>query len=310
MANDKSIKGHAAVLAASILWGLNAPIGKSVLNEFSALSVTSFRFIGAATAFWILSLFLPKEHVSSKDMLRLFFAALFGILLNQGMFVFGLSLTDPIEASIITTTSPIITMIIAALYLKEPITNKKVRGIFLGAIGALTLILGSHTIASGSSFHTWGNLLCLFAQLSFAIYLTVFKDLISKYSLVTINKWMFLYATMCFIPFSFRNVITIDFTAIPADMILRVLYVVLGATFLSYLLMMTGQKVLRPTVVSMYNYVQPIASTIAAVLMGMDTFGLSKGIAMALVFVGVFLVTQSKSKAQVDAESKEINPDT
>lgn len=189
MANDKSLKGHAAVFAANVLWGLNSPIGKSVLNEFSALSVTTFRFVGAAAAFWLFSLFLPKEHVTPKDMLRLFFAALFGIVCNQGMFMFGLSLTAPIEASIITTTAPIITMVVAALYLKEPVTNKKVAGIFVGAIGALTLILSNNTISSGSSSHILGDLLCLLAQLSFAVYLTVFKDLIGKYSPVTISKW-------------------------------------------------------------------------------------------------------------------------
>lgn len=307
MTNDKSIKGHAAVLAASILWGLNAPIGKSVLNEFSALSVTTFRFVGAGAAFWILSLFLPKEHVDHKDMLKLFFAALFGIILNQGMFVFGLSLTDPIEASIITTISPILTMIIAAIYLKEPVTNKKVAGIFIGAVGALTLILSSRSLSSGSSFHVWGNLLCFLAQLSYAIYLTVFRDLITKYSPVTVSKWLFVYATVCFVPFSYRDVSMIDFTTIPTEMIVRILYVVLGATFLTYILMMVGQKLLRPTVVSMYNYVQPLVATIAAILMGMDTFGTSKGIAMVLVFLGVALVTQSKSKAQLEAEKKTDN---
>lgn len=304
MTNDKSIKGHLAVLAASVLWGLNAPIGKSVLNEFSPLSVTTFRFVGATIAFWLLSFFLPKEHVEPKDMLKLFFAALFGIVFNQGMFVFGLSLTAPIEASIITTTAPIITMIVAALHLKEPITNKKVAGIFVGAIGALTLILSNQTVSADSSNHILGDILCLVAQISFAIYLTVFRDLISKYSPVTISKWLFIYASVCFIPFSYRDIVMIDFTTIPTDMILRILYVVLGATFFSYILMMTGQKLLRPTVISMYNYVQPIVASIAAVLMGMDTFGLTKGIAILLVFAGVYLVTQSKSKAQMEAEKR------
>lgn len=302
MTNDKSLKGHACVLAASILWGLNAPIGKTVLNEFSALSVTSFRFIGAAIAFWIFSLFLPQEHVSPKDMLRLFFAALVGIVFNQGMFMFGLSFTAPIEASIITTTAPIITMIVAAIYLREPITNKKVIGIFVGAIGALILILSNSSSSGSGSNHILGDILCMVAQLSFAIYLTVFKDLIHKYSPVTISKWMFVYASICFIPFSFHDITMIDFAAIPTEMIFRILYVVLGATFLAYIFMMTGQKLLRPTVVSMYNYVQPIVASIAAVLLGLDSFGIIKALAIGLVFLGVYIVTQSKSKAQLLAE--------
>lgn len=301
MSNDKSLKGHAAILAASIMWGLNAPIGKAVLNEFSALSVTTFRMVGAAAAFWLLSIFMPKEHIGHKDMLRLFFAALFGVVFNQGMFVFGLSLTSPIDASIITTTTPMITMIVAAIYLKEPITNKKVIGIFVGAMGALILILGNRGAGSEGSNHILGDLFCLIAQFSFAIYLTVFKDLITKYSAVTISKWMFIYASMCFIPFSYRDVAVIDFKAIPMDMILQIGYVVLVATFLTYLLMMKAQRLLRPTIISMYNYVQPIVASIVVVMMGMDTFGLTKGIAIGLVFIGVYIVTQSKSKAQLDS---------
>lgn len=305
MSNDKSIKGHAAIFMASVLWGLNAPIGKTVLNEFSALSVTTFRLVGAAAAFWILSIFMPKEQVSPKDMLRLFFASMVAIAFNQGMFVFGLSLTAPIEASIITTTAPIITMVVAAIYLKEPVTNKKVLGIFVGAVGALTLILSNQASpAGGGANHILGDILCLVAQFSFAIYLTVFKDLIHKYSAVTLSKWMFVYASMVFIPFSYNDVAIIDFTAIPLDMILRIGYVVLGATFLAYIFMMTGQRLLRPTIVSMYNYVQPIVASIAAVLLGLDTFGLAKGISIALVFLGVYIVTQSKSRAQIEAEEK------
>ncbi|NDV84261.1 DMT family transporter [Bacteroides sp. 51] len=300
MSNDKSLKGHAAILAANVMWGLNAPIGKAVLNEFSALSVTTFRMVGAAAAFWILSIFMPKEHVDHKDMLRLFFAALFGIVLNQGMFVFGLSLTSPIDASIVTTTSPIITMIVAAIYLKEPVTNKKIVGIFIGAMGALTLILSNQNVNSGGSNNILGDLFCLIAQFSFAIYLTVFKDLIGKYSPVTISKWLFIYASVCFIPFSYRDVTAIDFMAIPTDMLLQIGYVVLGATFLTYIFLMIGQRALRPTIVSMYNYVQPIVASIVAVIMGMDTFGIKKGIAIGLVFLGVYIVTQSKSKAQLD----------
>lgn len=302
MSTDKNLKGHAAIFAANVLWGLNAPIGKEVLGQFSALSVTTFRMVGAAAAFWLFSLFMPKEHVAPKDLLRLFFAALFGVVFNQGMFVFGLSLTSPIDASIVTTTTPIITMIVAAIYLKEPVTNKKVIGIFIGAMGALTLILSNPPSGASGSNNLLGDLLCIIAQISFSIYLTVFKDLIGKYSPVTLSKWLFIYASICFIPFSFRDVTAIDFAAIPTDMILRILYVVLAATFLSYIFMMTGQKLLRPTVVSMYNYVQPIVASIAAVALGLDTFGWQKGVAIGLVFLGVYFVTQSKSKAQMEAE--------
>lgn len=299
------MQGHLFALTANIMWGLMSPIGKSALQEFSPLSVTTFRMVGAAAAFWLLSIFCKQEQVSHRDMLKIFFASLFALVFNQGVFIFGLSLTSPIDASIVTTTLPIITMIVAAVYLKEPITNKKVLGIFVGAIGALTLILGSNSSGAGGS-SIWGDLLCLLAQLSFSIYLTVFKGLSGRYSAVTINKWMFIYASMCYIPFSYHDVAAIEWATISTPAIWQVLYVVLGGSFIAYICIMTAQKLLRPTVVSMYNYMQPIISSIAAVLMGMGVFGWQKGISIGLVFLGVYIVTQSKSRADFEKAGQEV----
>ena len=198
---NKNIQGHLFALAANILWGLMAPIGKSALVEFSALSVTTFRMVGAAACFWLLSLFCKREQVDHRDMLKIFFAALFALVFNQGVYIFGLSMTSPIDASIVTTMLPIVTMIVAAIYLKEPVTGKKVLGIFVGAMGAFILIMSSQTTGAGNG-SLIGDLLCLLAQISFSIYLTVFKGLSQKYSPITLNKWMFVYASMCYIPFS------------------------------------------------------------------------------------------------------------
>ncbi len=234
--------------------------------------------------------------------MKLFFAALFGIVLNQGPFIWGVSMTSPIDASIVATTTPIIAMVIAALYLKEPITGKKVLGIFVGATGALLLILGSqHSGTSANQSNVWGDLLCLFAQFSFSFYIVVFKDLVGRYSPITIMKWMFTYSAICYIPFSYSSIASIDFATVPLSAFWQVGYIVFCSTFLAYLLIPVGQHLLRPTIACMYNYVQPIIASLIAVLWGMDTFGLMKGLAIALVFLGVFIVTQSRSKADMDA---------
>lgn len=299
--NDKNLKGHLAMLAANVAWGLNAPIAKTVLDSgITALSLTTFRMFGAAIAFWIASIFTKKEHVKPEDLFMLFFAALLGIVLNQGTFIFGLSLTSPVDASIVTTMLPIVTMIVAAIFLKEPVTGKKVLGIFIGALGAFLLIVSSQQ-TDGKSSNIWGNLLCLSAQISFALYLTLFKNLIHKYSAITLMKWMFTYATMTFIPFSYHHVSAINFRTISTDTYIRIAYVALVATFLAYIFVMTGQKSLRPTLVSMYNYVQPIVASSVSIALGLDTFGWSKAGAVVLVFVGVYIVTQSKSRAQLEA---------
>ena len=300
---NKNVQGHVFALTANILWGLMAPIGKSALVEFSALSVTTFRMVGAAACFWMLSLFCKREQVNHRDMLKIFFASLFALVFNQGVYIFGLSLTSPIDASIVTTTLPIVTMIVAAVYLKEPVTNKKVLGIFVGAMGALILIISSQS-AAGSGGSIMGDLLCLVAQISFSIYLTVFKGLSQKYSPVTLNKWMFVYASLCYIPFSYRDVAAIEWGGISTAALLQVGYVVVGGSFLAYICIMTAQRLLRPTVVSMYNYMQPIVASTVAIIIGLGTFSIEKGIAIALVFLGVYIVTQSKSRRDFEKEGK------
>ena len=255
--------------------------------------------VGAAAAFWILSLFTRREHVTPHDLALLFFASLFGVTLNQGFFITGVSLTSPIDASVVTTTTPIITMILAALYLKEPITSKKVMGIFMGAVGALILILSADAAHTGENAGGMtGNILCLMAELCFATYCVVFKDLIGRYSPVTLMKWMFTYAAICCIPFSYNGLASINFTTLPTAVYADLAFIVFGATFLSYLLVPIGQHRLRPTLVTMYCYLQPIVASMLAVLWGMDRFTPTKGAAILLVFVGVYLVNRSKSRAR------------
>ena len=210
-----------------------------------------------------------------------------------------MSMTSPIDASVVTTTAPIFAMIIAALYLREPITGMKIAGVAIGAVGALMLILSSPAAASSGGGSVGGDLLCMFAQLSYATYFVVFKGLIGRYGPVTLMKWMFTYSAICTIPFSYNSVASIDFATLPLDIYLNIAVVVLGGTFFAYLLVPIGQRILRPTVATMYNYVQPIIASIITVIVGLDTFGLMKSIAIALVFLGVYIVTRSKSKEQL-----------
>ena len=139
-------------------------------------------------------------------------------------------------------------------------------------------------------------MLCLFSQTSFACYLTFFKGLISRYHVFTLMKWMFTYASLCFIPFSYHDLSEMISLSFPVGVWLEVGYVIFFGTFFAYVLIMVGQKTLHATVVSMYNYMQPVVGTIASVIIGIATFGWIKGVASALIFVGVYIVTQTKSK--------------
>ena len=309
MQTKKAYVGHLAMFSANLLWGVMSPISKAILQEgtVSPFSLTSLRMLGAAAAFWILSIFTRREHVPPRDLVMLFFASLLGVTINQGCFITGVGMSSPIDASIITTTTPILTMILAALYLKEPVTSKKVMGIFSSAIGALILIFSARTLSTSAGQNgILGDLLCVIAEICFACYCVFFKDLIGRYSAVTLMKWMFTYASICCIPFSYRSLSAIDFVSLPLNIYADITFVIFGATFIAYLLVPVAQQRLRPTLVTMYCYVQPTVATILAILWGMDRFTPTKIVAIVLVFGGVYLVNRSKSRVQMEAEEKAV----
>lgn len=296
--------GHIALFVANLIFGLNTPITRTIVPQVvDPFVMTFFRMIGAAILFWTISIFTKQEKVPTKDIVLFFFAAVFAIVLNQTFFIYGLSKTSPIDASLVITLVPIVTMVLSAIFIKEPITFKKAIGVIIGASGAMILILGgSKDTASASSLV--GNLIVLSSVFSFAIYLSLFKDLISRYSPITAMKWMFLFATILTLPVSYKMFIQTDFASFDTSVILRIGYVVVLATFFTYMLIPIGQKTLRPTTVSMYNYLQPIVASVATVIIGMDKFGVDKIISAVLVFFGVYLVTQSKSKADMQSENR------
>lgn len=287
------------MLCANVTWGLMAPIVKLVLASgvIAPLLLVDFRMAGAAVLFWITSLFMPKEHVPFKDILRLFGAGMLGVLLNQGCFISGVSLTTPSEACLVTTTMPMWVMLLAWLILREPISLKKAGGIVIGASGALILMLGSTSNAADTASNpALGDFIILMAQLSYALYLTLYRNFIRKYSLVTLMKWMFLSASIVAMPISAPVLGTTQWTAISATEWSGIAAVVIGATYIAYICIMIGQKNLRPTVVGMYNYVQPIVATTVGIWLGLDIFTTLKGIAVVLIFTGVWLVTVSRSR--------------
>lgn len=298
--SDFKPKGHLAMLGANIMWGGMAPVAKLLMaaGVVTPLLMTDFRIYGAALLFWLMSLFGKREHVPPHDLLLLAGAAMLGILFNQGSFIFGVGFTSPAEASVITTTMPMWVMLLAWLVLKEPITLKKVGGIALGATGALLLVLNGAVAGVKGDNPVLGDLLVLAAQLSYALYLTLYKKFITRYSLVTLMKWMFLFAAIALTPFSVGGIIGNDWGALSAVHWCGVAYVVGCGTFLAYICIMIGQKNLRPTIVGMYNYVQPVVATIISVSLGLDRFTPVKILAVALIFGGVFLVTRSRSREQ------------
>lgn len=293
------LRGHIYMFIATLMWGMMAPIGKdAMLHGISGLDMVGIRACGGALLFWLASAVTPhsEEHtvrLGRKELLWLFGASLFAMVFNQCGFIIGLSITSPLNASIMTTIMPIITMGLAVLILKERVTRRKLCGLMLGCMGALTLITAS---AGGrrEGGVLLGDLLCIGGQFSYAFYLTAFKDVISRHSAITCQKWMMLFAAIVVMPFALPSLMKVDWAGLSPVTYAETAFVVVGGTFMSFLCCTKAQQILRPTVVAMYNYVQPIVACTLSVIMGLGIFGYSHLIAVALVFTGVYLVNHDK----------------
>lgn len=302
--NNEKVKGHIIILIVNVIFAINIPITKSLFPDWvSPQGLTLMRMLFACVMFWIVSLFAPKEKVDIKDFKLLIVCGLCGIALNQWSFIEGLNATSPVDASIITTGTPLFVMLFAAIILKEPITIQKAGGVLLGAAGAMLLVFSSTASQSGNS-SVWGDLLVISSSFIYSFYLVLVRPLTEKYSSITMMKWMFLFSSLVLLPFGYQDLLNAPaFTgAIETTTILRIFYVLFGATFVTYLMIPMALKRIRPTTVSMYNYVQPMIASFIAIVIGQDSFTLTKLFSSILVFTGVYLVTQSKSRADIEDE--------
>ena len=255
------MKGHILILTANILFGISVPVFKHLLN--TGMPPEAIAFLRAAVT-----------------------CALFWLL------------TSPVDGSIIASSTPIFALLLAAVILREPVTKRKVLGVMLGVCGGLLLVFGTaHATSGGSSLP--GDAMIAVNYIVYSLYLVLSRSLAQRYSAETIMKWMFLVATVALFPFSageLENVAVFHAAAFPPMQLYGLLYITVGSTFIAFLLVTCSLKSLRPTTVSMYNYVQPMVACAIAIAIGQDVFSILKLGSLLLVFTGVYLVTTSRRR--------------
>ena len=301
MASRDSITGHAAALIAYAIFGFNIIVCKDLTSGhlIPPLGIFTLRSLIAGALFWLVSAFLPKEKVDRKDFIKIFAASLLGFFTCQVTFLVGIPYITPMDCSILTAMSPIYTMAIAALVIKEPITWKKAGGVAISFAGIIYLIVSRAATPGGVTESTpFGIFMIILNSLSFSMYLGIFKPLIAKYSAVTFMKWIFLFSACVATPFSLKGLINVEWAAIPSIQYAELAYLIICATFITYFLIPVAQRRIRPTLVSMYSYVQPIIAIVISIVIGTDILTWQKVLAAAMVFGGVIIVSYSRSASK------------
>lgn len=297
--DNKRILAIFAAIGASAIYGLNHTIAKGVMPTYiEPFGFIFLRVFGAAVLFWGISFLGPKEKIATSDWPRIFGCAVFGMVINMLFFFKGLSLSTPINSSVIVTLSPVMVLILASILIKERITLLKTLGIIVGLAGALVLVLFSAESTGSAPNIPMGNLLFIINAFSFGLYLILVKPLTAKYHALTLMKWLFLIGVIINFPITIGEFTEVNWTSLPFDAIWKMAFVVVGTTFSTYLLNIYALKQLSASTISVFIYLQPLIAITYAILSGADQLNMVKAVAALLVFVGVYMVSKKKTEVR------------
>lgn len=293
----------------SLIYGVTFTIAKDVMPHYiDAYGFILLRVGGSALLFWTVWVFMkmlkvgPNEKIALHDFPRIIACAFFGVALNMLTFFKGLSMTSPISAAVIMVCTPLIVLILSAVIIKEKMRKRKIIGLLLGLFGTSFLILYGKSVENNSNV-SLGNFLVLVNAVSYGYYLVIVKKLMDKYNAFTFVKWIYLFGFLMVIPFGLSQFQSVDWAILPSDIVWKIGFVVVFSTFFTYLLNLLSMRELKPTLVAVFIYLQPLFATVFAISLGKDELSWVKISSAILIFTGVYLVTDKKSE-QLRDEAK------
>jgi drug/metabolite transporter (DMT)-like permease len=288
---SERLKAHISLLVATLLFGGNYWVSKILVGLLTPNQLVFFRTIGAALLFGIVYFTAARPRLNKGEYLRLLVAGIFGIAINQILFFSGLQYTTPVDTAIIHVSNPIIVLVLSLIFLHTKLSRWKIAGIFTGAIGASILVLYQKDLVF-SPETIKGNLMILGNTTAYAIFLVVMKPILKKYDTVTTMFWVYLFATLLIVPYTWPDVQGLDWQSLTIWPLLSLFYIIVLVTFGAYFLIIYSLGRLSAPVVSFYIYLQPLIAAIIAWILGVEALTIIKVFAAALIFSGVWMVNK------------------
>jgi drug/metabolite transporter (DMT)-like permease len=244
-----------------------------------------------------------RKPIERNDYWRFVAAGLFGVAVNQLFFFHGLNLSSAFNAGIIMALNPMMVVVLSAILMKEKLNFQGYFGIALGALGAILLTISSGKLPGSSSI---GDLYLLINAFSYALYLVLSKPLLQKYSPIQVITYVFSIGLILLLLFppTWTQLGAAQFNLIPAEAWYKIIYVIVGVTFLTYLLTIFGLKYVSATISSAYIYTQPVMVAIFTFVFAYigwaddfsNTITTERILYMLLIFTGVYLVSLRKPR--------------
>lgn len=265
----------------------------------SSTALASMRVIGAALLFLILRQIRGAVHIKDKkDYAKLFLFSLLGIVLNQLLFLKGLSLTTAVNASILSATIPVFALIIGVIIGNDNLSLIKILGIILAACGVIYLVNPMNADFGGN--YAIGNLLLVLNTLCYGSYIAISKDVIKRYGTLTSIFWIFLFGAIIMLPIGVFYSDTIDLSQATPKLWLAVVHIIIFPTVLAYFLNAWALARVPPSIVAVYIYLQPLIGVMLAPLfLPNEPWNPRAWIAMILIFSGLFFVTRQNRRMEI-----------
>jgi drug/metabolite transporter (DMT)-like permease len=280
---------HLPLFLVQGLFAIIPTTAKVAFRVFSPEAVVFFRIAGSALLFSLVYFPFFRESIAEKKHYLYFTVfALFGVAGNQFLFVKGVSLTSAINASILISTIPIFTLILAIVLRKEPFTLSRFWGVLLAFVG-VGLLLGIHQLTFEGNMK--GNVLILLNSASFSFYLVISKPILTRYKPITVITYMFLFAALEIIPLTLKEVLSIPVKTLQLRDWYPLIIIVVFGTFIPY---MVNKQILQRTyssIVAIYTYIQPLLGSMLAILILDETFTVRLLISALLILAGVTIVS-------------------
>ena len=293
---SNTIYAHIALIFCNIVWACDYPFYNLVLGRYiSPLAMVSASLVIAAILSLIPLLWEKPERVDSADRMKIFGAAMLMGIGRKLCMMFGLANTSPIDGSIISTTTPLLVLLLSVIVGLERFTKTKVTGLLLGMGGAIAIIVTSN-LGSHEQSTLFGNSLIFCSASISAAYMVWFKRVIGKYRITTLLRWIYCSSAIIMLPIGAHDIITTDISAMDTKIILASLFVLIVPTYLPNLLLNYSLKFVVPTITSIYSYLQPIVAISLSVAMGLDKPHIDTILFTLIIFIGVGLVVRSEEE--------------
>lgn len=297
-------KAHTAVLAANIIFSANYSTLKYISPAFiKPFGLNLVRILISSLLLWLMFALKPSNPgIQKKHLGRFLLCAATGVAINQLLFVKGLTMTTSIHAALLILATPIFITFLAAWLLKESFGWNKFFGLILGICGAVLLVLVKESTAQGSNVIV-GDIIILINALSYSFYLVLVRPLMEAYSPIHVLRWIFTLGTFMILPFGFDQFIEADYLSFSPNVWIALIFIIVGATFLAYLLNIYALRHIGASITGAYIYSQPVFVAFIAIVFLGEEFNWEKGVAALLIFAGVYLVNL-KQKAPEAAFAK------